>query len=134
MLPTKFQFIWLRVFQRRRLKCEKLTDDGHQVMDKKSLSVKSSFIFRLLNLSFKLTVFWLKIFSVYIYLPVNFINKIFFEWTRWFINQLNDKSPEPSNEIIRIIFYVKVCNIMSERWLLNLETHLDYNIISNAHW
>jgi len=31
MLPTKFHFIWL---QRRRLKCEKLTDDGHQVMAK----------------------------------------------------------------------------------------------------
>jgi hypothetical protein len=27
ILPTKFQFIWLRGFQRRRLKCEKLTDD-----------------------------------------------------------------------------------------------------------
>jgi hypothetical protein len=27
MLPTKFHFIWLRGFQRRRLKCEKLTDD-----------------------------------------------------------------------------------------------------------
>jgi hypothetical protein len=26
MLPTKFHFIWLG-FQRRRLKCEKLTDD-----------------------------------------------------------------------------------------------------------
>jgi hypothetical protein len=25
---------------------------------------------------------------------------------------INDKSPEPSNEIIRIIFYTKVCNIM----------------------
>ena len=34
MLPTKFQFIWLRGFQRRRLKCEKLTDDGRQVMAK----------------------------------------------------------------------------------------------------
>jgi hypothetical protein len=33
MLPTKFQFIWLRGF-RRRLKCEKLTDDGRQVMAK----------------------------------------------------------------------------------------------------
>jgi hypothetical protein len=31
MLPTKFQFIWL---PRRRLKCEKLMDDGRQVMDK----------------------------------------------------------------------------------------------------
>ena len=27
MLHTKFQFIWLRGFQRRRLKCEKLTED-----------------------------------------------------------------------------------------------------------
>jgi hypothetical protein len=27
MLPTKFHFIWLMGFQRRRLKCEKLTDD-----------------------------------------------------------------------------------------------------------
>jgi hypothetical protein len=27
MLPTKFHFIWLRGFQKRRLKCEKLTDD-----------------------------------------------------------------------------------------------------------
>ena len=27
MLPTKIQFIWLRGFQRRRLKCEKLTND-----------------------------------------------------------------------------------------------------------
>ena len=33
MLPTKFHFIWLRGF-RRRLKCEKLTDDGRQVMAK----------------------------------------------------------------------------------------------------
>ena len=33
MLPTKFHFIWLR-FHRRRLKCEKLTDDGRQVMAK----------------------------------------------------------------------------------------------------
>jgi hypothetical protein len=34
MLPTMFHFIWLRGFQRRRLKCEKLTDDGRQVMAK----------------------------------------------------------------------------------------------------
>jgi hypothetical protein len=34
MLPTKFQFIWLRGFQRKRLKCEKLTDDRRQVMAK----------------------------------------------------------------------------------------------------
>jgi hypothetical protein len=34
MPPTKFQFIWLRGFQRRRLKCEKLSDDGHQVIAK----------------------------------------------------------------------------------------------------
>ena len=35
MLPTKFQFIWQsEVFQRIRLKCEKLTDDGRQVMAK----------------------------------------------------------------------------------------------------
>jgi hypothetical protein len=34
MLSTKFQFIWLRGFQRRRLKCEKLTDDGGQTTDK----------------------------------------------------------------------------------------------------
>jgi hypothetical protein len=27
-------FIWLRGFQRRRLKCEKLTDDGRQVIAK----------------------------------------------------------------------------------------------------
>jgi hypothetical protein len=33
MLHTKFQFIWLRGFQRRRLKCEKLTDDGQQTTD-----------------------------------------------------------------------------------------------------
>ena len=33
MLPTKFQFIWLRGF-RGGLKCEKLTDDGRQVMAK----------------------------------------------------------------------------------------------------
>ena len=32
MLPTKFWFIWISVFQRRSLKCEKLTDDGRQVM------------------------------------------------------------------------------------------------------
>jgi hypothetical protein len=30
MLPTKFQFIWPEGFQRRRLKCEKLTDDGRR--------------------------------------------------------------------------------------------------------
>jgi hypothetical protein len=34
MLPTKFQFIWHLGFQRSRLKCEKLTEDGHQVMAK----------------------------------------------------------------------------------------------------
>jgi hypothetical protein len=34
MLPTKFQFILAKVFQRRKLKCEKLTDDGRQVMAK----------------------------------------------------------------------------------------------------
>jgi hypothetical protein len=53
MLPTKFRFIWpsgfrgedlkkspnqkqvsVHGFQRRRLKCEKLTDDGCQVMAK----------------------------------------------------------------------------------------------------
>jgi hypothetical protein len=34
MLPTKFQFIWLRGFREERLKCEKLTDDGRQVMAK----------------------------------------------------------------------------------------------------
>jgi hypothetical protein len=33
MFPTKFQFIWLRGFQSRRLKCEKLTDDGRQTTD-----------------------------------------------------------------------------------------------------
>jgi hypothetical protein len=27
---------------------------------------------------------------------------------------IDDKSPEPSNEIIRIIFYAKVCNIISD--------------------
>jgi hypothetical protein len=27
---------------------------------------------------------------------------------------INDKSPDPSNEIIRIIFYTKVCNIISD--------------------
>jgi hypothetical protein len=31
MLPTKFQF---EGFQKRRLKCEKLMDDGSQVMAK----------------------------------------------------------------------------------------------------
>jgi hypothetical protein len=34
MIPTKFQFIWPREFQRGRLKCEKLQDDEHQVMAK----------------------------------------------------------------------------------------------------
>jgi hypothetical protein len=34
MLPTKFQFILAEGSQRRRLKCEKLTDDGRQVMAK----------------------------------------------------------------------------------------------------
>jgi hypothetical protein len=29
--PTKFHFIWLRGFQRRRLKCEKLTDDRRRM-------------------------------------------------------------------------------------------------------
>jgi hypothetical protein len=33
MIPTKFRFIWQR-FQWRKLKCEKLTDDGRQVMAK----------------------------------------------------------------------------------------------------
>ena len=27
---------------------------------------------------------------------------------------LIDKSPDPSNELIRIIFYTKVCNIISD--------------------
>ena len=31
MLPTKFHFHWLRGFQRRRLKCEKLTDDRRRM-------------------------------------------------------------------------------------------------------
>ena len=31
MLPTKFHFLWLRGFQRRRLKCEKLTDDRRRM-------------------------------------------------------------------------------------------------------
>ena len=30
MLPTKFQFILAEGFQRRRLRCEKLTDDGRR--------------------------------------------------------------------------------------------------------
>jgi hypothetical protein len=34
MLPTKFQFIGTKWFQRRRFKCEKLTDKGCQVMAK----------------------------------------------------------------------------------------------------
>ena len=36
MLSTKLKchFIWLSGFQRRRVKCEKLTDDGRQVMAK----------------------------------------------------------------------------------------------------
>jgi hypothetical protein len=34
MLPTKFQFISLRGFRGEELKCEKLTDDGRQVMAK----------------------------------------------------------------------------------------------------
>jgi hypothetical protein len=34
MLPTKFQFILAEGFRRRRLKCEKLADDGLQVMVK----------------------------------------------------------------------------------------------------
>jgi hypothetical protein len=34
MLPTKFQFIWLRGFRGVGLKCEKLTDDERQVMAK----------------------------------------------------------------------------------------------------
>jgi hypothetical protein len=36
MLPTKFHFIWLRGFQRRRLKCEKLTDSQWTTSDGKS--------------------------------------------------------------------------------------------------
>ena len=39
MLPTKFQFISAERFQRRRLKCEKLTDDGRQ---KLTLSLEKS--------------------------------------------------------------------------------------------
>jgi hypothetical protein len=34
MLPSKFQFILAEGFRRRRLKCEKLADDGCQVMAK----------------------------------------------------------------------------------------------------
>ena len=34
MLLTMFQFIWLRGFRGEDLKCEKLPDDGHQVMAK----------------------------------------------------------------------------------------------------
>jgi hypothetical protein len=48
---------------------------------------------RLLNLSFKLTVF-----LRYVILCPTLI----------------DKSPDPSNELIRIIFYIKVCNIISD--------------------
>ena len=39
MLPTKFKFIWLSEgFQRIRLECEKLTDDGRQVMAKADIA------------------------------------------------------------------------------------------------
>ena len=34
MLPTKFFFFLAKQFQWRRLKCEKLTDNGCQVMAK----------------------------------------------------------------------------------------------------
>ena len=36
MLPTKFQFIWLRVFRGEDLnvKIKRMTDDGHQVKAK----------------------------------------------------------------------------------------------------
>ena len=34
MLPTKFQFIWLKGFRGEDYKCEKLTDNGCQVMAK----------------------------------------------------------------------------------------------------
>jgi hypothetical protein len=42
MLPTKFHFIWLRGFQRRRLQCEKLTDDGWILVSDWLISKKSS--------------------------------------------------------------------------------------------
>jgi hypothetical protein len=35
MLPTKFQFIWLRVFREDlNVKSKRMTDDGHQVLAK----------------------------------------------------------------------------------------------------
>jgi hypothetical protein len=35
MLPTKFQFIWLRVFREdKNVKSKRMTDNGHQVMAK----------------------------------------------------------------------------------------------------
>jgi hypothetical protein len=36
MLPTKFQFIWLRVFrgEDQNVKSKRMTEDGHQVMAK----------------------------------------------------------------------------------------------------
>jgi hypothetical protein len=33
ILLKESQFIWLSGFRERRLKCEKLTDDGRQTMD-----------------------------------------------------------------------------------------------------
>jgi hypothetical protein len=34
MLPTKLQFIWLRVFRGENVKSKQMTDNGHQVMAK----------------------------------------------------------------------------------------------------
>jgi hypothetical protein len=41
MLPTKFQFIWLRCFRGENLTYEKLTDDGRQVMAKANIAFDS---------------------------------------------------------------------------------------------
>jgi hypothetical protein len=38
MLPTKFQFIWLRCFRGEDLTYKKLTDDGRQVMAKANIA------------------------------------------------------------------------------------------------
>ena len=45
MLPTKFQFIWLRVFrgEDQNVKSKRMTDDGHQVMAKAHIAFLPSF-------------------------------------------------------------------------------------------
>jgi hypothetical protein len=70
-----FQFIWLMGFrfQRRRLKCEKLTDDGRQVMAKISHCLWQAELIKIFRFDFET------------------VRKCLYLWNRKPINQMNWK-------------------------------------------